>query len=126
MASRGYLDAFGKIPRQARYAIAIHAIGPNIGERPRAAPGRRPAHIAIVANCVVCQSHSRIVIAFVLWKYLFGKLDSAPKVEGLSTGEYWQAEKNGAESQHLAAVLVAGLRSMTQQGMLLFCRLSDQ
>jgi sugar phosphate permease len=60
-----------------------------------------------------------IVIGFVLWRFLFGKLESrAQAKKGLSAKEYFSGMKKLAQNPSiLMLVLVAGMRSMTQQGL---------
>jgi MFS family permease len=108
-----------KYPDKRGFAIAIHAIGPNIGE------SLAPLLVGVLLlyiswrNVLFLNLIPGIVIAFILWKYLFGKLDSrAQSKKGLSTGEYLRGMKKLAQNPSiLALVLVAGMRSMTQQGL---------
>lgn len=108
-----------KYPDKRGYAIAIHAIGPNIGE------SLAPLLVGILLlslswrTVLFVNLIPGIVIAFVLWKYLFGKLDSRTESKkGISTGEYLAGMKRMAQNPSiLLLVLVAGLRSMTQQGL---------
>ena len=108
-----------KYPDKRGYAIAIHAIGPNIGE------SLAPLLVGILLlslswrTVLFVNLIPGIVIAFVLWKYLFGKLDSrTERKKGISTGEYWAGMKRMAQNPSiLLLVLVAGMRSMTQQGL---------
>jgi MFS family permease len=60
-----------------------------------------------------------VVIALILWKFLFGRLDSRTQSKkGLSAKEYLAGMKKLAQNPSiLALVLVAGMRSMTQQGL---------
>ena len=108
-----------KYPDKRGYAIAIHAIGPNIGE------SLAPLLVGILLlslswrTVLFVNLIPGIVIAFVLWKYLFGKLDSrTERKKGISTGEYLAGMKRMAQNPSiLLLVLVAGMRSMTQQGL---------
>jgi MFS transporter, FSR family, fosmidomycin resistance protein len=108
-----------KYPDKRGFAIAIHAIGPNIGE------SLAPLLVGVLLlylswrNVLFLNLIPGIVIAFILWKYLFGKLDSrAQSKKGLSAGEYLSGMKKLAQNPSiLALVLVAGMRSMTQQGL---------
>jgi MFS transporter, FSR family, fosmidomycin resistance protein len=108
-----------KYPEKRGYAIAIHAIGPNIGE------SLAPLLVGILLlslswrTVLFVNLIPGVVIAFVLWKFLFGKLDSrAERKKGLSTGEYLAGMKKLAQNPSiLLLVLVAGMRSMTQQGL---------
>ena len=108
-----------KYPEKRGYAIAIHAIGPNIGE------SLAPLLVGILLlslswrTVLFVNLIPGVVIAFVLWKFLFGKLDSrAERKQRLSTGEYLAGMKKLAQNPSiLLLVLVAGMRSMTQQGL---------
>ena len=108
-----------KYPDKRGYAIAIHAIGPNIGE------SLAPLLVGVLLlslswrTVLFVNLIPGIVIAFVLWKYLFGKLDSrTERKKGISTGEYLAGMKRMAQNPSiLLLVLVAGMRSMTQQGL---------
>ena len=108
-----------KYPEKRGFAIAIHAIGPNIGE------SLAPLLVGVLLlwmswrNVLFVNLIPGIVIAFVLWKFLFGKLESrAESKKGLSSGEYFAGMKRMAQNPSiLLLVLVAGMRSMTQQGL---------
>lgn len=108
-----------KYPDKRGYAIAIHAIGPNIGE------SLAPLLVGILLlslswrTVLFVNLIPGIIIAFVLWKYLFGKLDSrTERKKGITTGEYLAGMKRMAQNPSiLLLVLVAGMRSMTQQGL---------
>jgi MFS family permease len=108
-----------KYPDKRGFAIAIHAIGPNIGE------SIAPLLVGVLLlylswrNVLFLNLIPGIVIALVLWKFLFGKLDSrAQSKKGLSPKEYLAGMKKMAQNPSiLALVFVAGMRSMTQQGL---------
>ncbi|MPZ78532.1 MAG: MFS transporter [Deltaproteobacteria bacterium] len=108
-----------KYPDKRGFAIAIHSIGPNIGE------GIAPLLVGILLLSLSWRSVlfvnliPGIVIAFVLWKFLFGKLESrAQSKNGISAKEYLSGMKKLAKNPSiLLLVLVAGMRSMTQQGL---------
>ena len=108
-----------KYPDKRGFAIAIHAVGPNIGE------SLAPLLVGFLLlwmswrNVLFVNLIPGIVIAFVLWKFLFGKLESrAESKKGLSSGEYFAGMKRMAQNPSiLLLVLVAGMRSMTQQGL---------
>jgi MFS family permease len=108
-----------KFPDRRGFAIAIHSIGPNIGE------SLAPLLVGVLLlylswrNVLFLNLIPGIVIAVVLWKFLFGKLQSrAQSKRGLSAKEYLAGMKNLAQNPSiLALVLVAGMRSMTQQGL---------
>jgi MFS family permease len=108
-----------KYPDKRGFAIAIHAIGPNIGE------SLAPLLVGVLLlylswrNVLFLNLIPGIVIAFILWKFLFGKLNSRTQSKkGLSAKEYLAGMKKMAQNPSiLALVLVAGMRSMTQQGL---------
>jgi MFS family permease len=108
-----------KYPDKRGFAIAIHAIGPNIGE------SIAPLLVGVLLlylswrNVLFLNLIPGIVIAFILWKFLFGKLDSRTQSKkGLSAREYLAGMKKMAQNPSiLALVFVAGMRSMTQQGL---------
>lgn len=108
-----------KYPDKRGYAIAIHAIGPNVGE------SIAPLLVGVLLlflswrNVLFVNLIPGIVIGFILWKFLFGKLETRTTgKKGLSTGEYWTGMKKLARAPSiLLLVIVAGLRSMTQQGL---------
>lgn len=108
-----------KYPDNRGFAIAIHAIGPNIGE------SIAPLLVGVLLlylswrNVLFLNLIPGIVIAFILWKFLFGKLDSRTQSrKGLSAKEYLAGMKKMAQNPSiLALVFVAGMRSMTQQGL---------
>jgi MFS family permease len=108
-----------KYPEKRGYAIAIHAIGPNIGE------SIAPLLVGVLLLWLSWRSVlfvnliPGIVIAFILWKFLFGKLESrAEAKKALSAREYLTGMKRMAQNPNiLLLVLAAGMRSMTQQGL---------
>jgi MFS transporter, FSR family, fosmidomycin resistance protein len=108
-----------KYPDRRGFAIAIHAIGPNLGET------IAPLLVGVLLlyfswrNVLFFNLLPGIVIAFILWRFLFGKLESrAASNKGLSFMEYVAGLKTMAQTPSiLLLVLVAGMRSMTQQGL---------
>jgi MFS family permease len=108
-----------KYPDKRGYAIAIHAIGPNIGE------SLAPLLVGVLLLSLSWRSVlfvnliPGIVIAFILWKFLFGKLTSRTETQkALSVREYLAGMKKMAQNPNiLLLVLAAGMRSMTQQGL---------
>lgn len=108
-----------KYPDKRGFAIAIHAVGPNIGE------SLAPLVVGILLLSLSWRSVlflnliPGIVIALVLWKFLFARLDSrAERKKGISPGEYLVGMKKVAQNPSiLLLVLIAGMRSMTQQGL---------
>src|SRR5918996_983520 len=108
-----------KYPEKRGYAIAIHAIGPNIGE------SIAPLLVGVLLLWLSWRSVlfvnliPGIVIAFILWKFLFGQLQTrAHAKKALPVKEYLAGMKKMAHNPSiLLLVLVAGMRSMTQQGL---------
>jgi MFS family permease len=108
-----------KYPDRRGFAIAIHAIGPNIGE------SIAPLLVGVLLlyfswrNVLFVNLIPGIVIALVLWKFLFGKLETrAASNKGLSFVDYMAGMKTMAQTPSvLLLVVVAGMRSMTQQGL---------
>ena len=111
-----------KYPDKRGFAIAIHAMGPNVGE------SIAPLIVGILLLSLSWRSVlflnliPGLIIAFVLWKYLFGKLDSlAARKKALTPRQYVVGMKQLAQNRSiLLLVLVAGMRSMTQQGLHVF------
>jgi MFS family permease len=111
-----------KYPDNRGFAIAIHAIGPNIGE------SLAPLLVGVLLlslswrNVLFVNLIPGVLIAFILWKFLFGKLEArAQSKKGLSAKEYLSGMKKMAQNPSiLLLVLVAGMRSMTQQGLHVF------
>jgi FSR family fosmidomycin resistance protein-like MFS transporter len=108
-----------KFPDKRGFAIAIHAVGPNIGE------SIAPLLVGVLLlflswrNVLFANLIPGIVIAFILWKFLFGKLESRTQSkQGLDARDYFSGMKKMAQNPSiLLLVLVAGMRSMTQQGL---------
>ena len=108
-----------KYPDRRGFAIAIHAVGPNVGE------GIAPLLVGVLLlflswrTVLFVNLIPGIVIAFILWKFLFGKLETRAASSGaLSFTEYLTGMKKLARNPSiLLLVFVAGMRSMTQQGL---------
>jgi MFS transporter, FSR family, fosmidomycin resistance protein len=108
-----------RYPRKRGFAIAIHAIGPNIGE------SIAPLLVGLLLLTLSWRSVlflnliPGIVIALILWKFLFGRLQTrAQAKKALPLKEYLAGMKKMARNPSiLLLVLVAGMRSMTQQGL---------
>jgi MFS family permease len=108
-----------KYPDKRGFAIAIHAIGPNIGE------SLAPLLVGVLLvflswrNVLFLNLIPGVVIAFILWKFLFGQLQTrAASNKGLSLTEYLAGMKRMAQNPSiLLLVFIAGMRSMTQQGL---------
>ncbi len=106
-------------PERRGFAIAIHAIGPNIGE------SIAPLLVGILLlyfswrNVLFLNLIPGLVIAVILWKFLFGNPAlQSQKNEGVSGAQYWGGLKGMAQNpQLLLLVCVAGMRSMTQSGL---------
>jgi MFS transporter, FSR family, fosmidomycin resistance protein len=108
-----------RYPGKRGFAIAIHAIGPNIGE------SIAPLFVGVLLLSLSWRSVlfvnliPGIVIAVILWKFLFGQLQTrAHAKKALPVKEYLAGMKKMAQNPSiLLLVLVAGMRSMTQQGL---------
>jgi MFS family permease len=108
-----------RYPSKRGFAIAIHAIGPNIGE------SIAPLFVGVLLLTLSWRSVlfinliPGIVIALILWKFLFGQLQTrAQAKKALPLKEYLAGMKKMAQNPSiLLLVLVAGMRSMTQQGL---------
>ncbi|HEX2241893.1 MAG TPA: MFS transporter [Gammaproteobacteria bacterium] len=108
-----------RYPNKRGFAIAIHAIGPNIGE------SIAPLLVGVLLLTLSWRSVlfinliPGIVIALILWKFLFGQLQTrAQAKKALPVKEYLAGMKKMAQNPSiLLLVLVAGMRSMTQQGL---------
>ncbi|HEU4638705.1 MAG TPA: MFS transporter, partial [Candidatus Binatia bacterium] len=108
-----------RYPSKRGFAIAIHAIGPNIGE------SIAPLLVGVLLLTLSWRSVlfvnliPGIVIALILWKFLFGRLQTrAQAKKALPLKEYLAGMKKMAQNPSiLLLVLVAGMRSMTQQGL---------
>jgi MFS transporter, FSR family, fosmidomycin resistance protein len=108
-----------RYPSKRGFAIAIHAIGPNIGE------SIAPLFVGVLLLTLSWRSVlfvnliPGIVIALILWKFLFGQLQTrAQAKKALPVKEYLASMKKMAQNPSiLLLVLVAGMRSMTQQGL---------
>jgi len=108
-----------KYPDRRGFAIAIHAVGPNLGE------SIAPLLVGVLLlflswrNVLFANLIPGIVIALILWKFLFGKLTTpAAAGRGLPLTEYLAGMKRLAQNPSiLLLVFVAGMRSMTQQGL---------
>jgi len=106
-------------PERRGFAIAIHAVGPNIGE------SFAPLLVGILLlyfswrNVLFLNLIPGLVIAVILWKYLFGNpAMRSQKKAGVSAAHYWAGLRGMAQnSQLLLLVGVAGMRSMTQSGL---------
>ncbi len=108
-----------RYPERRGFAIAIHAIGPNIGE------SMAPLLVGVLLlylswrYVLFLNLIPGIVIAVILWKFLFGRLQGRAAVnQGLSFTKYLAGMKTMAQNPSiLMLVAVAGMRSMTQQGL---------
>ena len=108
-----------KYPDRRGFAIAIHALGPNIGE------GIAPFLVGVLLlylswrNVLFLNVIPGLVIMLILWKYLFSKAEMQVVGKGkVSLAEYLQGIKAmGQNVPLLLLVFVAGMRSMTQQGL---------
>ncbi|MBI4529515.1 MAG: MFS transporter [Deltaproteobacteria bacterium] len=111
-----------KYPEKRGFAIAVHAVGPNVGD------GIAPLLVGVLLlyfswrNVLFLNLIPGLVVAFILWKFLFGKAEvqTATK-KGLSFSHYVSGIKSMVRNSHLVMlVFVAGMRSMTQSGLSTF------
>jgi MFS family permease len=106
-------------PSRRGFAIAMHAVGPNVGE------SIAPLVVGLLLlvfswrsvlflNLIPCA-----LIALVLWKFLFRNPAMAPpQHRGMSVADYFGGLKRMASDPRLLLLVgVAGMRSMTQQGL---------
>jgi MFS family permease len=108
-----------KFPERRGFAIAIHAVGPNVGE------SIAPLLIGVLLlyfswrNVLFLNLIPGLVIAVVLWKFLFGKAEMQLKGKaGVSFSHYLSGIVSMGRNPHLLLlVCVAGMRSMTQSGL---------
>ena len=108
-----------KYPERRGFAIAIHAVGPNVGE------SIAPLLIGVLLlyfswrNVLFLNLIPGLVIAVVLWKFLFGKAEMQLKGKaGVSFSHYLSGIVSMGRNPHLLLlVCVAGMRSMTQSGL---------
>jgi MFS family permease len=108
-----------KYPDRRGFAIAVHAVGPNIGE------SLAPLLIGVLLlyfswrNVLFLNVIPGIIIALVLWKFLFGKPEMLVRGKaGASFSHYLSGIAGMGRNPHLLLlVCVAGMRSMTQSGL---------
>jgi MFS family permease len=108
-----------KFPERRGFAIAIHAVGPNVGE------SIAPLLVGVLLlyfswrNVLFLNLIPGLVIAVVLWKFLFGKAEMQLKGKaGVSFSHYLSGIVSMGRNPHLLLlVCVAGMRSMTQSGL---------
>jgi MFS family permease len=108
-----------KFPERRGFAIAIHAVGPNVGE------SIAPLLVGVLLlyfswrNVLFLNLIPGLVIAVVLWKFLFGKAEMQLKGKaGVSFSHYLSGVVSMGRNPHLLLlVCVAGMRSMTQSGL---------
>ncbi len=108
-----------KYPDRRGFAIAIHAVGPNVGEM------ISPVLVGVLLlyltwrHVLFLNLIPGLVIALVLWKFLFGKPEMQSRSKGgISFSQYLSGIKSMARNAPLVLlVCVAGMRSMTQSGL---------
>lgn len=108
-----------KYPERKGFAIAVHAVGPNIGE------SLAPLLVGVLLlyfswrSVLFLNLIPGLAIAAILWKFLFGKPElRAQKKEGISFSYYLKTiQAMARNSSLLLLVFVAGMRSMTQSGL---------
>lgn len=108
-----------RYPERRGFAIAVHAVGPNVGEM------IAPLLVGVLLlyfswrPVLFLNVLPGLLIVGVLWKFLFSSPDiRSPSGGGLSVEHYWRGIKAMARnSRLLLLVCVAGMRSMTQSGL---------
>ncbi len=109
-----------KYPDRRGFAIAVHAVGPNVGE------SIAPLLVGVLLlyfswrNALFLNLIPGIVIALILWRFLFGKPEmmGSERRGGVSLSHYLSGIKSMARNLNLLLlVCVAGMRSMTQSGL---------
>lgn len=111
-----------KYPERRGFAIAVHAVGPNVGE------SIAPLLVGVLLlyfswrSALFLNLIPGLLIAIILWKFLFGKPEMrSGKKGGVSFSHYLNGIKSMARNPHLLLlVCVAGMRSMTQSGLSTF------
>lgn len=106
-------------PQRRGFAIAVHALGPNIGES--IAPFLVGLLLLYLSwrNVLFLNLLPGLAITAILWKYLFGSAEvQSERKKGVSFSSYLGGLKTMARNPSLLSlVLVAGMRSMTQTGL---------
>lgn len=109
-----------KYPDRRGFAIAVHAVGPNVGE------SIAPLLVGVLLlyfswrSTLFLNLIPGIVIALILWRFLFGKPEmmGSERRGGVSLSHYLSGIKSMARNLNLLLlVCVAGMRSMTQSGL---------
>lgn len=109
-----------KYPDRRGFAIAVHAVGPNVGE------SIAPLLVGVLLlyfswrSTLFLNLIPGIVIALILWRFLFGKPEmmGSEGRGGVSLSHYLSGIKGMARNLNLLLlVCVAGMRSMTQSGL---------
>ncbi|MBI2357542.1 MAG: MFS transporter, partial [Deltaproteobacteria bacterium] len=108
-----------KYPQRRGFAIAMHAVGPNVGE------SLAPLIVGVLLlyfswrNALFLNLIPGLVIVVVLWKFLFTNPEiGGEKRTDLSLVNYLAGIKAMAQNSHLLLLVgVAGLRAMTQTGL---------
>jgi MFS family permease len=108
-----------KYPDRRGFAIAVHALGPNVGEGIAPLLGGVLLLYFSWRNVLFLNLIPGLVVAFILRKFLFGKATvRSEKPTGVSFSHYLSGIKSMARnSQLVLLVCVAGMRSMTQSGL---------
>jgi MFS family permease len=108
-----------KYPERRGFAIAVHALGPNVGE------GISPFLVGVLLlylswrNVLFLNLLPGLVILFILWKYLFSTAAMQTAGRGkVSFAEYLRGIKAmGQNTPLLLLVFVAGMRATAQNGL---------
>jgi MFS family permease len=112
-----------RYPERKGLAIAIHAMGANLGDT------LAPISIGVVLsfltwrNVLILNAIPGILMGFVLWKILVkaGTVEAEAKGNELSLKEYWAAVKAMAVNKSILLLCcLSGIRYMTQFGLFTF------
>jgi len=112
-----------RYPERKGFAIAIHLMGGNLGAT------LAPMVIGVALTflmwrqVLILNLVPGVLVGFVLWRLLAkaGKVQTEEKAKGPSLKEYWVAVKTMAQNKSILLLcLLAGMRSMTQNGLFTF------
>jgi MFS family permease len=112
-----------RYPERKGFAIAVHLMGGNLGST------LAPLVIGVALTflmwrqVLILNLVPGVLVGFVLWRLLAkaGKIQTEEKTKGPSLKEYWVAVKTMAQNKSILLLcLLAGMRSMTQNGLFTF------
>lgn len=112
-----------RYPERKGLAIAIHAMGANLGDT--LAPIAVGVALTVLTwrNVLALNFLPGVILGFVLWRLLVrtGAIRAEAKGKGLTFTEYWTAVKTMARNKSILLLCcLSGLRSMTQSGLFTF------